>query len=121
MTTKPKTKAEPLKVQVGSVTVKIYRTKSATGYESFQVADYSSGKRVLRTFADEAEARREAKVIAKAISKGEAAVLSLTNQDKAAYVRALDNLKPTGTRIEIATLHFAEAFKILGGDRLLEA
>jgi hypothetical protein len=42
----------PVTVKVGNITVKIYRTKSAVGYISYQVADYSQGKRRVLTFAD---------------------------------------------------------------------
>jgi integrase len=116
----------PLPIKRGSVTVKIYRTESKSteskkGYVSFQLADYSSGKRKVRTFADLDEARREAEFIATKAANGEAAILELTSADRAAYVRSKQVLEPTGAALEVAAAHYAEAFKILGGDHLLEA
>ncbi len=111
----------PLAVKRGNVTVKIYRTQSAGGYVFFQVADYSTGQRRLRSFSDLAEARCEAERIASAIASGEAAVLDLSAQDRSAYVRSLELLKSTGTPVEVASATYAEAFKVLGGDHLMEA
>jgi len=115
-----KRKKKPVTVQRGSVFVKIYsRRKQDRTY--FQLSDYSEGRRRLRSFASLKKAKKEATNVAKKISLGEAAALSLTNKDRAAYVRARQNLRPTGVPLEIATLHYAEAFKILGGDKLIEA
>ena len=111
-------------VKCGNVQVRIYsrkRKKAGAVYKQFDVADYSSGHRRFVSFADEGEARRKATEIAAKLAKGEVAVLGLTNQDRAAYVRALELLKPTQTPLEVAAAHFAEAHHRLGGRSLLEA
>ncbi|MBI4664142.1 MAG: hypothetical protein HY735_35545, partial [Verrucomicrobia bacterium] len=114
-------KHKPITVKRGCVTVKIYRTKSALGYQSFQIADYSSGARKLRAFADLAQAKREAGLIADRMSQGDLDVLSLRSEDRAAYLRAVEALRGTGTPLEVAAVHYAEACKILGGDSGIEA
>jgi hypothetical protein len=111
----------PFAVKRGSVTVKIYLT-TTHGSESFQAADYSAGTRRLRAFADFARAKTEAEDIARRMSGGgDLDALTLRSADRAAYLRAVANLKPTGAAIESATAAFAEAVKILGGDMVVEA
>jgi integrase len=117
---KPVKATKPISVRVGNVTVKIYRVRTH-GRPSFQVADYSSGKRQLISFSDESKARAEAGSIAAKLASREGDVLALTSQDRAAYLRALEVLKPTGTSIEMAANQFAEASKVLEGASLLEA
>jgi len=113
------------KIKVGNVTVKIYKICSTTTSGRFrtfyQVADYSSGTRKLRSFEDHSAATEEARKVARQISTGNATAATMVNADAASYGRALELLKPTGTSLELAAAHFAEAFKILGGDRLIEA
>ena len=60
-------------------------------------------------------------MVANKLSAGELDVLTLKNEDRLSYVRAMQAIKPTGVSIEMAALHFAEAFRILGGTKLMEA
>ncbi len=112
-------------VSVGNVTVRIYRRdrqtttgKSRTVYE---VADYSTGKRRLRGFTDHKEATTEARRIARTLGNGNAQAAMLRNADAASYGRALELLRPTGVKLEVAAAAFAEAFKLLEGNAILEA
>ena len=73
---------KPIAVKVGNVTVKIYRVKNR-GYDSFQVADYSTGKRKLESFASEREARDVANTIAVKVAKLDGAVLTDIGQFRA--------------------------------------
>ncbi|MBM3840279.1 MAG: hypothetical protein FJ398_20405 [Verrucomicrobia bacterium] len=114
-------KNKPITIKRGFVTVKIYRTRSALGYESFQMADYSSGRRKIRTFSDLLEAKKEAGLIADRMSHGDLDVLTLRSEDRAAYLRAVEALRGTGFPLEVAAVQFAEASKILGGDSIIEA
>jgi integrase len=107
-------------VQRGSVVVRIYKRQKA-GCEYYQVADYSSGRRKFKSFTELKVAKKTALSIADKMSKGDAAALTLTNQDRSSYVRSVANLKPTKVPLETATARYAEAFKILGGDFLIEA
>lgn len=83
-------------------------------YPVFEVADYTSGHRRLISFSDESRARLKANEIATRMANLEGAVLTLTNRDREAYLRAVEFLKPTGTPLEIAAAQFAEAKANLG-------
>jgi integrase len=103
--------------------VKIYHTKdggTASGY-AFQVADYSSGKRKLWTFADEGEARAKAKDIITKMQRGDHAAISLNNRDAAAYLQSKEMADALGIPLQICVLHFSKAVGIIGADEVIEA
>ena len=110
----------PVTVKRGHTVVKIYRTPSR-GCEAFTVSYYLGDKRRRVTFADLGLAMTEAETVANKLSTGEVNVLTLTSDDRLAYVRAIEALKPTGVPLEMAAMQFAEAQKILEGVSLLEA
>ena len=110
----------PIAVKRGNVRVKIYRTPS-NGCRAYTVAYYFGGQRVRKTFADLAKAELEAEIVANRICAGELNVLTLTSEDRTAYVRSLEMLKPTGTPLEIAVMQFAETSKLLDGVSIVEA
>lgn len=110
----------PMTVKRGHTVVKIYLTPSRN-CEAFTVIHYLGTKRQRKTFADLGLAMTEAETIANKLSTGEVDVLTLTSADRLAYVRAVEALKPTGQPLEVAAIHYAEAFKILEGDSLIEA
>ena len=93
----------PIAVKRGNVRVKIYRTPS-NGCKAYTVAYYFGGQRVRKTFADLAKAELEAETVANRICAGELNALTLTSEDRTAYVRSLEMLKPTGTPLEIAVM-----------------
>jgi integrase len=107
-------------VTVGSVKVKLY-TRVRGDYNVHEIADYSTGKRRLRSFSDHAKARQEAERIARLMSSGEAHAASLTGKEAASFGRASELIRETCVSIELAAASFAEAFKILGGNRIVEA
>lgn len=116
---------------LGSATVKIYehaRPVARAGKRPakrtvFQVVDNSLGKgrRRLRGFSTWAEAAAEAERLAKLISTGQTAAATLTNADAASFGRTKELLRGIELPLEMVAAHFAEAFKILGGDRIVEA
>jgi integrase len=110
----------PVVVKRGNVRVKIYATPS-NGCDAFTVAYYFGGKRVRKTFADLGKAELEAETVANRICAGELNVLTLTSEDRTAYVRAVEMLKPSGTPLEIAVMQFVETTKLLDGASMLEA
>lgn len=114
-------RSKPEKVIVGNVAVKIYARSKGEGYRVFEVADYSTGARRLRSFSDHGEARREAERIARLLASGESTAAQMRNPDAASYGRAVELLRECDVPLELAAAHFAEAFKILGGDRIVEA
>ncbi|MEK7677431.1 MAG: site-specific integrase [Verrucomicrobiota bacterium] len=113
--------AKPEKVTVGNVGVKIYHRTRKDGYPVWEVADYSAGTRKLRSFSDHSQARKEAERIARLMAAGEVSALDMRPNERASYGRALELLRETGVPLEIAAGRYAEAFKLLGGDRLIEA
>ena len=110
----------PIVVKRGMVRVKIYFTPS-NGCDAYTVAYYFGGKRVRKTFADLTEAKVEAETVANRISAGELNVLTLTSEDRTAYVRAMEMLKPSGTPLEMAVMQFVESAKLLDGASMIEA
>ena len=68
-----------------------------------------------------ARAELEAGTIANSLCAGELDILTLTNADRMAYVRAMAMLQPTGTPLEMAVMQFVESVRLLGGASLLEA
>jgi hypothetical protein len=107
-----------ISVKSGSVSVKIYSGKSR-GNPLHTVAYYYGGRRIRKVFADLKTAREEAQAKAQLLQTGELQVLTLTNKDRAAYVAALESLRPTGKRLEIATAEYADAIKSLNDSGIL--
>lgn len=105
-------------IKSGSASVKIY-TGESRGNPLYTLAYYHAGKRVRKVFADLKEAREEARAKAQMLQTGELQALTLTDKDKAAYVAALESLRPTGKRLEIATAEYADAVKTLNGSGTL--
>ena len=105
-------------VKSGSASVKIYAGESR-GNSLYTVAYYHAGKRVRRVFGDLKRAREEARARAQMLQTGQLQALTLTDKDKAAYVAALESLRPTGKRLEIATAEYADAVKTLNGNGTL--
>jgi len=118
-------RSKPEKLTVGNVTVRIYERRRATARGEFrtiyEVSDYTDGSRRLRSFTEHAEARAEATKIARQIASGDATAATMRNSDAASFGRAVQLLRPTGTSLEMAAAHYAEAFKILGSDLIIEA
>ncbi len=111
----------PRGVQVGSVTVKVYRRTRADGSDGFEVADYTTGARQLRSCKNEQAALAEAHRIAKLLASGDVEAAMMKNSEAASYGRAVEILRPTGLSLELAATIVAKAFKILGGDKIVAA
>ena len=94
--------------------MKIYLTPSK-GSDQFTVAYRFGGKRVRRTFGDYHRATTEAETVATKLCEGELNVLTLQNEDRQVYVRAVEALKPTGVPLELAALQFAGIHQLLDG------
>ena len=109
----------PRSIRCGSVEVKVYKVSGSKTTPYFQVADYSRGKRRLRSFTKQTKALEEARRLARNIASGDITVARLTNAEAASYARAIDHLKPTGDSVELATALYSEAISILGSSALL--
>ena len=116
---------------LGNVTVKISeharkisrRGKRPGRRTIFQVVDntHGKGRRALRGFSTFAEAAAEAERLAKLISTGQTAAATLTNADAASFGRTKELLRGIDLPLELVAANYAKAFKILGGDRIVEA
>ena len=71
------------------------KLKALVKYQSiiYTVAYYQGTKRVRKKFADLAEAKREAELIAVKLANFEGEVLKLTGADRADYIRAMQKLR----------------------------
>lgn len=111
----------PMKVKNGNGTVTIYKRTRANGTPGFELADYTSGSRKLRSFPGIEQARAEAERIARMLATGDAHAAGVTGRELAGYGRAIELLRPTGISLEIAAATVAKAVELLGDDRILEA
>ncbi|EEF63388.1 hypothetical protein Cflav_PD6023 [Pedosphaera parvula Ellin514] len=82
---------------------------------------YEGNDRKRETFADPKDAKTRAEEVANKLSTGQAAALTLTENDKFAYVEAVKVLKPTGIPLHLAATEFAKAWEVLGGHSVLDA
>ena len=116
---------------LGNVTLKIYehaRKFSRPGKRPgkrtvFQVVDntHGPGRRALRGFSTFAEAAAEAERLAKLISTGQTAAATLTNADAASFGRMKELSRGIDLPLELIVARYVESYKILGGDRVVEA
>lgn len=118
-------KRRPRKIETvleGNARVKIYRrTRTVAGneYPTFEVCDYSSGQRKLRSFANHKAARKEAKRIAQLLASGDVVAASMSGREAASFGRCLELLLSVGDPPELACARYAEAVEILGSGGLL--
>lgn len=124
----PKTKKPFKVVEMGNAVVKIYRReigrelkRGKRTYTVFEVSDYSTGSRRLRSFSNEAKARKEAETIARKLSAGDVRAAQIDSRDAAALGHSMQLLRPTGIPLLTAVTRVVEAVKILGDDRIIEA
>jgi integrase len=115
----------PVRVKSGNSTISIYRIKRkkiGRIYIEFKLAFYDElGHRKFQSFSSFERAREAADNLNVGLRKGEVKALTLSNQDKLIYLRALKALEPTGAALDLAAHQFAEATKLLGGASLIEA
>lgn len=111
-------------MKCGSVVVKIYnrdKRKDGKTYTVYEVADFTTGGRKMRSFNDHGKARTCAQDIARRLAAGESTMAAMRNTDAASYARALELLKPSGAALEVACGVYAKACEVLGSDRIAEA
>lgn len=108
-------------VRVGRVHVAVNERLTPSGCIGWLVSNYADGKRRLDSYKTEVEALEAAHRIAKQLAEGEVMAASLRNEDASIYAACVQAVAPTGVPLLTAATHFAEAVKILGGDRIIEA
>jgi integrase len=111
----------PLAVTSGSVTVKVYRVVNRER-PMFTVSyiEGDAGRKLLQ-FRDPEKAKAKAHQVAKNLSAGDLQALRMTGADRASLAAAERELQPLGASVVTASHAYAEAFRILGGDRIVEA
>lgn len=82
---------------------------------------FVAGRRHRRNFADEAEGRKEAALVATKLSAGEAQVLTLTSGDREGYLEAKRLLAPLCVPLHDAIKGYVAARTLLEEDALLPA
>lgn len=115
-----KTKSAAVSVKRWNITVRIYPYQK-NGATYYNVADYSSGKRIFVGFSDLQKAKCEAELIAARMATGDKDVLQLRSSDRAAYMRAVQLLAPIGVPLESAVAQFVEAVSLLGKTSVVES
>lgn len=105
----------------GSARVPNYRTETRAGFGRFHAGDYSIGKRVLRSYADLADAKRHANLIADNLAGREHAALKMTDADRPAYVPAEDVPRPLDVPLLVAVTESAEARRLLPDGKSLRS
>src|ERR1035438_1655475 len=103
-----KQQAWPLEIKSGGVRVKIYRTTDRS-YERFTVAYNEGTHRRLKQFADEAEARREAKLVAERLNAGQGEILALSGKDRDSFQHAKAKLRALGIPLADAIDEYVSA------------
>jgi integrase len=96
--------------------VRIYRLPDGRS----QVADRSTGKRRMISFTSHEAARARALELAKASAQGDVGAAAFTSRERLHYQRALALLPPE-IELETALATFVEAYRVLGGNRVVEA
>lgn len=111
----------------GTVFARIYKQtrhkKTDREFHVYQVADYTSGSRVLRSYTDFEKAKTEADTIADKRSGApqEGASLTIRGAALSTYTTANELLKPSGIPLDRAAYLIAESVRILGSHDILEA
>ena len=113
-------------VSFGNVAVDIYsRAKKVNGYAYtvFEVADFTQGKRRMRSFTKLEKAIAEAERIAKQLSSGNSLAAQMDSSEAASWGNAVQTLRAAGIETALPTVadRYAEAVKILGSENIVEA
>jgi integrase len=112
----PATSTFPRTIRSGSATVQIYRTPTkvrGAEYVQYTLAYYSGGKRIRKKFSDPKKAIQEGELAAAKIASGELQVLTLSAEDRAAYVKALELIQDSRKPLVLVTSEYMEATRLL--------
>src|SRR5687768_13193277 len=102
----------PYQVPVPGVVVKIYKTPTTKGYDSFTIVYRQHGERKREVLADLDKAKKRGKQIADSLSTGRIQTADVTLEDRDAYFGAKDLLKETGVTLGAACREYAECHRL---------
>ncbi len=111
----------PYQVPLPGVVVRIYKTPTSNGYDSFTIVYRQHGVRKREVLADFDKAKKRGKQIADSLATGKVLTADMSADDREAYTYAKQLLKPTGVSLSAACQEYAECHKLLGGVPLLAA
>lgn len=111
----------PYQVPVPGVVVKIYKTPTARGYDSFTIVYRQHGKRTREVLSDPEKAKTRGKQIADSLATGRMQAADMSMDDREAYMHAKELLKPSGVALAAACKEYAECNAMLGGVPLIQA
>lgn len=111
----------PYQVPVPGVVVKIYKTPTKKGYDSFTVVYRQHGLRKREVLSDPEKAKARGKQIADLLSSGRVQTADMTLDDRDSYFHAKESLKETGLGLVPVCAEYAECYKLLGGVPVLQA
>ncbi len=103
----------PRKVQLGRVSVSVYRRKTPSGGTSYLVANYASGRRRLDSYPTEAVAVDAAQRLARQLSGRQVVAASITNEQASEYAAAIQSLCPSKVSLLSATDTVAKCLEIV--------
>ncbi len=113
---------KPILVSIGRNHVRIYPRSGERGRAPrWQIADYSSGKRRLRSFASERAARDEAARMVARLNAVDHAGAGMTGDDRRDLARATDFVAPLGLDVPTACCLLAEAAALVGHENIVAA
>ena len=119
----PPIQQKPTIIKRGSVSLKIVPGQQIAGgktYPLFTLVYHLGSQRVRRRFADFAEAKLEAELVATKMTNDEQEALKLSPADRANYVQACGFLRPTNVPLNVAASEYADAAKRLPPGVLIE-
>lgn len=115
-----KSRARPLEVHEGSVTVRVYPGRTSfksrgkqRRYKTHVIVYFDAAGRHRERRASLEDAKTRAGDIARSIASGQSALGNLGPQDWSSYLRARELLAPAGKSLELACSEYAEMSAIL--------
>ena len=113
----------PVKCGCVTVCIRLQRpTKDDPNYRCYTLDFTDDGRRMRPSFVTLKEAKKQAKKVAKRLSRGDTGTVVLNGNPRLKYSRALESLAPLGVSLDVAAADFARAAQILNGKgNLLDA
>jgi len=114
----------PVRIKAGSTTITIFQSPLKTEdkeYDSYVLSYYEGNKRIRRRFSDYGTAKLEGGRVAAKLINTDTRALQLTGEDARIFSRAKEAVSDLQVPLDLVAVEYAEACKVLGGKRILEA
>jgi integrase len=113
--------AFPYQVPVPGVVVRICKTPTSNGYDSFTIVYHQDGARKREVRADFEAAKKRGKEIADSLAAGRVMAAAMTTEDREKLLAAEGAIKGIGVPLVAVCQEYAECHKLLGGIPPLQA